>query len=83
MRWDGGRAQLHDEANNMETPLKKLKVGDAVIKPDGYKFPGVVRSVFENHRGDIRIVVEFNGDSGLLHIFSENQVERTEYVRTT
>lgn len=53
-----------------------LGVGDHVEKPRGYKFPGVVRSVFTTAAGYVRVVVEMNGDSGLLHIFSLDQVQQ-------
>ena len=52
----------------------KFKVGDKVYKPKGYKFPGIVVSVFTNTSGDIRIVAEME-DNGMLHIFSETQLE--------
>lgn len=55
-----------------------FKIGDQVIKAKGYNFPGTVRAVFENHRGDVRVVVEFWNDSGLLHIFSPSQLELKE-----
>jgi hypothetical protein len=52
----------------------KFKVGDAVYKPKGYKFPGEVRSVFTTKEGNVRYVVEMK-DYGLLHIFNEGQLE--------
>jgi hypothetical protein len=52
----------------------KFKVGDQVYKPNGYKFPGVVVSVFETTSGAVRIVAEMT-DNGMLHIFSESQLE--------
>lgn len=52
----------------------KFKIGDKVYKPKGYKFPGTVVSVFQTTSGDIRIVAELE-DNGMLHIFSENQLE--------
>ena len=42
----------------------KFKVGDKVYKPKGYKFPGIVVSVFAE------LI-----DNGMLHIFSESQLE--------
>lgn len=56
----------------MET--KKFKVGDRVCKPKGYAFDGIVVSVFENTKGEVRIVAELEGN-GMLHIFSESQLE--------
>lgn len=52
----------------------KFKVGDHVYKPKGYKFPGIVVSVFKTTTGEIRIVAELK-DNGMLHIFSESQLE--------
>jgi hypothetical protein len=52
----------------------KFKIGDKVHKPKGYKFPGIVVSVFTNTSGEIRIVAEME-DNGMLHIFSESQLE--------
>lgn len=60
----------------MEEKNFKFKVGDEIYKPKGYKFPGVVVSVFETTNGDIRIVAEMK-DNGMLHIFSESQLELT------
>ena len=52
----------------------KFKVGDKVFKPKGYKFPGIVVAVFQTTSGDTRIVAELI-DNGMLHIFSESQLE--------
>ena len=52
----------------------KFKISDKIYKPKGYKFPGIVVSVFTNTSGDIRIVAEME-DNGMLHIFSESQLE--------
>jgi len=59
--------------------------GDAVHKPRGYKFPGIVLKPFRTMAGDLRYVVEmirFEGPrqlarpSGLLHIFSGDQLAK-------
>jgi hypothetical protein len=52
----------------------KFKVGDKIYKPKGYSFPGEVRSIFTTSKGEIRIVAELE-NNGMLHIFSENQLE--------
>ena len=54
----------------------KFFVGDPVDRLKGYAFPGVVRCAFYTHADQLRYVVEFGGDSGLLHIFSEEQLCR-------
>lgn len=54
--------------------MSKLKIGDKIFKPKGYKFNGTVVSVFNTTSGDIRIVAEMD-DNGMLHIFNENQLE--------
>jgi hypothetical protein len=53
-----------------------LRVGDKVIKPQGYRFPSTVQSVFINRAGDTRVVCESLEIPGLLHIFSPTQVEK-------
>ena len=57
--------------------MHKFKVGDKVCKPKGYAFNGEVRSVFETINGDVRVVAELTTENGLgmLHIFSESQLE--------
>jgi len=52
-------------------------VGDRVKKKTGYGFPGVVVAVFNNLKGDERLVVEciVPGVLGMLHIFNPEQME--------
>lgn len=57
--------------------MTKFKVGDKVYKPKGYKFPGIVVSVFYTTKNEVRIVAEMI-DNGMLHIFNENQLELLE-----
>lgn len=52
----------------------KFKIGDKAYKPNGYKFPCTIVSVFETTKGEIRVVAEME-EYGLLHIFNENQLE--------
>lgn len=52
----------------------KFKIGDKVYKPKGYKFPGVIVSNFVTTLGEKRVVTELD-DNGMLHIFSESQLE--------
>lgn len=52
----------------------KFKIGDRVYKPNGYKFPGIVVAVFQTTTGEKRVVAELI-DNGMLHIFSEAQLE--------
>ena len=52
----------------------KFNIGDKVCKPKGYAFDGIVVSVFTNTKGEVRIVAELEGN-GMLHIFSEGQLE--------
>ena len=54
--------------------MTKFKVGDKAYKPKGYKFPCTVVAVFENLKGEIRIVGEMD-NNGMLHIFNEKQLE--------
>ena len=55
----------------------KFEIGDMVYKPKGYKFPGIVVSNFITTSGEKRIVAELEGN-GMLHIFSESQLELRE-----
>lgn len=57
-----------------------MKIGDKIRKPNGYAFDGTIRSVFENSKGETRIVAELD-DNGMLHIFSPSQLELREEQR--
>jgi len=52
--------------------------GDKVEKVKGYKWPGVIVSVFTTLEGKVRYVVECTVPEvkGALHIYSEAQIER-------
>ena len=54
----------------------KFKVGDLVEKASGYRYPGVVRSVYAKGDGELRYDVEADHPdfAGMLHIFSEAQL---------
>ena len=54
----------------------KLKVGDKVEKVSGYKWPGIVVSVFDTLAGERRVVVECTTIevAGALHIYNEKQL---------
>lgn len=56
-----------------------MQVGDTVQKIKGYSWPGVVVAVFENLKGQTRIVVECTVPevAGALHIYNPEQLERT------
>jgi len=54
-----------------------MKTGDKIRKLKGYEFNGTIRSVFENSKGETRIVAELDGN-GMLHIFSPSQLELRE-----
>ena len=57
-----------------------LKVGDKVEKVSGYKWPGVVVSVFDTLSGERRVVVECTVAeiAGALHIYYEKQLKIME-----
>jgi len=55
--------------------IHKFEVGDKAYKPNGYKFPCTIVSVFETVDGNVRLVAELD-EYGLLHIFNENQLEK-------
>ena len=52
------------------------KVGDRVQKASGYKWPGVVESVFDTLAGKTGVVVECTAPevAGALHIYSPEQL---------
>mgnify|MGYP003825161743 CR=1 FL=1 len=54
--------------------IDKFKIGDRICKPKGYSFDGVVVSVFKTTKDETRIVAELDYN-GILHIFSESQLE--------
>jgi len=58
------------------TKETKFKVGDKAVKVKGYKFPCTIVLVFETVEGNVRVVGEMD-DYGLLHIFNEEQLEKT------
>ncbi len=53
-----------------------MKVGDKVEKIKGYKWPGVVVSMFSTLKGKPRLVVEctFPEVGGALHIYNPEQL---------
>lgn len=57
--------------------MSKFAVGDKVQKSSGYRWPGVVVSVFATIAGQTRYVVECTVPevAGALHIYSESQLE--------
>jgi len=57
--------------------MDKFKVGDQAWKPKGYAFPCEIVAVFKNTKGETRVVAEMIR-YGLLHIFSEKQLEPIE-----
>lgn len=57
--------------------MSKFKIGDRIHKPEGYSFDGIVVSVFENTKGQTRVVAELESN-GMLHIFTEKQLELRE-----
>lgn len=55
--------------------MARFMVGSRVQKTNGYPFDGTVVSVFPKLNGEIRLVVESDVIPGMLHIFSQNQME--------
>lgn len=60
-----------------------FEVGDLVAKRRGYRWPGVVVMVGRTLAGEERVVVEctVEGVEGALHIYSPQQLERTNGVQ--
>jgi hypothetical protein len=57
--------------------VQSYDLGDKVNKRDGYKYPGVIVSVFTTLDGKVRYVVEADHPDfrGMLHIFGDNDIE--------
>lgn len=57
-----------------------MQIGDKVQKVRGYKWPGVIVSVFETLAGHRRYVVECTVPevAGALHIYNGDQLEVVE-----
>lgn len=53
--------------------MNEFNIGDKVSKPKGYPFDGIVVAVFQNTKGELRIVAELEGN-GMLHIFTPSQL---------
>lgn len=58
-----------------------MKVGDKVIKTNGYKWPGVIVAKFKTLVGETRYVVECTVPevAGALHIYQANQIKVVVY----
>ena len=54
--------------------MTNLKVGEKVVKPRGYPYPGTIVAVFTTRSGEERVVVESDILPGMLHIFAPSQV---------
>jgi hypothetical protein len=56
----------------------KFRIGDLVRKRADYAHPGIVVSVFTTSAGGVRYVVEADHPkfAGVLHIYTEEQLER-------
>jgi hypothetical protein len=67
------RAMVKDDRN----PGREFKMLDKVQKRHGYKYPGIIVSVFWNLDRKIRYVVEADSDDfkGMLHIFKGEDLE--------
>jgi hypothetical protein len=55
----------------------KFRVGAKVQKKEGYRYPGIVVSVFRTLQRKVRYVVEADSPdyNGMLHIFNGDQLE--------
>lgn len=57
-----------------------IRVGEKVVKVNGYLWPGEVRSFFWTRKGELRYVVECTVPevAGALHIFAPAQIKRAD-----
>ena len=53
-------------------------VGDFVKKKEGYRYEGIVVSIFDKLHGEVRCVVEctVNGCETMLHVFNMKNLEK-------
>jgi hypothetical protein len=72
--WNDVWEALQGKREYPSPPNAKFRIGDEVKKIKGYPFEGFVVAVFYTTAGNIRVVVDFQG-SGMLHIYSEEQLE--------
>ena len=65
--------------------IYRYPIATKVQKKTGYAYPGVIVAVFNKLNGEIRYVVECTIPEveGMLHIFSEKDLELRESARTT
>jgi hypothetical protein len=58
--------------------MDELQIGDRVIKPIGYPFPGVIVAKFTTTAGAPRYVVECTVPecAGMLHIYGPSNLEK-------
>lgn len=54
----------------------RIRIGSKVQKATGFKFPGIVQSIFYTRAGAERCVVEADHPdfAGMLHIYNPNQL---------
>jgi hypothetical protein len=54
-----------------------FEIGDRVEKVSGYRWPGVVVSVFKTRAGETRVVVECTAPevAGALHVYNPDQLK--------
>lgn len=51
-------------------------LGDHVKKREGVKFNGYIVAIFENRKGEPRLVIESDTIEGLLHIYPPHMFEK-------
>lgn len=66
--------------NFMEKMENSFHLGDTVEKISGYRYPGIIVSVFRTTAGKTRYVVECTAEdcTGMLHIFNGSQLRKKE-----
>jgi hypothetical protein len=62
--------------------VNTFHVGDRVQKVSGYRYPGIIVSIFITTNKELRYVVEADSTEfqGMLHIFNKDQLELREPV---
>lgn len=62
--------------------MEDIRTGDYVSKKSGYKYEGWIVADFVKTTGERRVVVQ-EVNSGMLHIFNPEQLEKTVYTENT
>lgn len=68
--------------SNDEDLVTQFKVGDAATKVGGdYQLDGTIVAAFQKTSGEVRYVLEAHHPKGLLHIYSDKNLQLTSTLK--